>query len=106
MPLSIKLKQNHVGDGVYKYTIARQLATKRVITNRGDEVGKLSDLLINERSGEIESLLVELDRESKIVRRLNPKDRLIQIPYSAVTAVSDVFIVDERELAAAEAVER
>lgn len=86
---------------MYKYTIARQLATKRVITNRGDEVGKLTDLLVNEVSGEIEMLLVEVDRESKIIRRMDPKERIIEIPYSAVTAVSDVFIVDERELAAA-----
>lgn len=90
---------------MYKYTIARQLATKRIITNRGDEVGKLSDLLVNESSGEIEYLLVELDRESKFMKRLGARDRLIKIPYSAVTAVSDVFIVDEREIATAEAEE-
>lgn len=85
---------------MYKYTIARQLATKRVITNRGDEVGKLTDLLVNEVTGEIETLLVEVDRDSKVIRRLNPKERVISVPYSAVTAVSDVFIVDERELVA------
>jgi len=85
---------------VYKYTIARQLATKRVITNRGEEVGKLIDLMINETSGEIEHLMVEVDRESKLIKRINPKERIVEIPYSAVTAVSDVFIVDEREIAA------
>jgi sporulation protein YlmC with PRC-barrel domain len=84
---------------MYKYTIARQLATKRVITNRGDEVGKLMDLMVNEVSGEIEIMLVEADRDSKLIRRINPKERVLEIPYSAVTAVSDVFIVDERELA-------
>ncbi|HIH17032.1 MAG TPA: hypothetical protein HA252_06525 [Candidatus Diapherotrites archaeon] len=83
---------------MYKYTIARQLATKRVITNRGDEVGKLIDLLVDEVSGDIEYLLVEVDKDSKIARRITSKDRVIQVPYSAVTAVSDVFIVDEREL--------
>lgn len=87
---------------MYKYTIARQLATKRVITNRGDEVGKLVDLLVNETTGEIEYLLVEIDRESKVIKRIGSHERQLQIPYSAVTAVSDVFIVDERELAKAE----
>ncbi len=81
---------------MYKYTIARQLATKRVITNRGDEVGKLVDLMVNEVSGEIESLLVEIDRDSKVLKHTT--ERQISIPFSAVTAVSDVFIVDEREL--------
>ncbi|MCX8158483.1 MAG: PRC-barrel domain-containing protein [Candidatus Diapherotrites archaeon] len=83
---------------MYKYTIARQLATKRVITNRGDEIGKLIDLIINETNGDIEYLLVEIDRDSKFFKRLPLKDKTIQIPYSAVTAVSDVFIVDEREI--------
>ena len=87
---------------MYKYTIARQLATKRVITNRGDEVGKLTDLMVDENTGEIESLMVEVDRESKVLKRGSGKDRNIQIPFSAVTAVSDVFIVDERELASVE----
>ena len=83
---------------MYKYTIARQLATKRVITNRGDEVGKLLDLLVNEGTGDIEHLLVEVDRDSKVAKKIDVKDRIIEVPYSAVTAVSDVFIVDEREL--------
>ena len=87
---------------MYKYTIARQLATKRVITNRGDEVGKLVDLLVNETTGEIEYLLVEIDKESKVIKRIGSHEKQLQIPYSAVTAVSDVFIVDERELAKAE----
>ena len=83
---------------MYKYAIARQLATKRVITNRGDEVGRLSDLLVDEGSGNIEALIVEVDTESKVIKRANLQDRVIQIPYAAVTAVSDVFIVDEREI--------
>ena len=86
---------------MYKYTIARQLATKRVITNRGDEVGKLTDLIVDEVSGDIESLVVEIDRDSKLVAKLGKRDKVMEIPYSAVTAVSDVFIVDERELAEA-----
>lgn len=83
---------------MYKYTIARQLATKRVITNRGDEIGKLTDIMVEPTTGDIDSLIVEVDRDSKIVKKLDSKERIIYIPYSAVTAVSDVFIVDEREV--------
>lgn len=86
---------------MYKYTIARELAAKRVITNRGEELGKLSDLLINERTGEIEKLIIEIDKNSKIVKRLRTTEPIIEVPYSAVTAVSDVFIVDEREVVSA-----
>lgn len=83
---------------MYKYTIARQLATKRVITNRGDEIGKLTDMTVEPTTGDIDSLIVEVDRDSKVAKRMDSKERTIYIPYSAVTAVSDVFIVDEREV--------
>ena len=83
---------------MYKYTIARQLASKRVITNRGDEIGKLTDMVVAEVGGDIETLIVEVDRNSKVLARAGKIDKMIEIPYSAVTAVSDVFIVDEREL--------
>jgi sporulation protein YlmC with PRC-barrel domain len=83
---------------MYKYTIARQLASKRVITNRGDEIGKLSDMVVSEIGGDIEYLIVEVDKTSKIFAKTTRVDKIIEIPYSAVTAVSDVFIIDEREL--------
>lgn len=83
---------------MYKYTIARQLASKRVITNRGDEIGKLSDMVISEVGGDIETLIIEVDRNSKVLNKAGRVERIIEVPYSAVTAVSDVFIVDEREL--------
>ena len=35
---------------------------------------------------------------SRVSRKIKSKERLIEVPYSAVTAVSDVFIVDERAL--------
>ena len=83
---------------MYKYTIARQLASKRVITNRGDEVGKLVDIVVSEIGGDIEYLVVEIDRSSRLLPKLGKVDKLVEIPYAAVTAVSDVFIVDEREI--------
>ena len=83
---------------MYKFAIARQLATKRVITNRGDEVGRLSDLLVDENTGNIGALIVEVDAESRVIKKANLQERVIQVPYAAVTAVSDVFIVDEREI--------
>jgi len=85
---------------MYKFTIARQLASKRVITNRGDEIGKLIDIMIDEVSGQLEQLLIEVDTDSKLYKTLNlhSRDRLVKVPYSAVSAVSDVFIVDEKQL--------
>lgn len=83
---------------MYKYTIARQLASKRIITNRGDEVGRLVDIIVSEVGGDIEFLVVEIDRTSRLLSKMGKVDKLVEIPYAAVTAVSDVFIVDEREI--------
>ena len=83
---------------MYKYAIARQLATKKLITNRGDNIGRLVDLMVNEVSGEVEALLVEIDPASKIVEQLDVQGNLIEIPYKSVVAVSDVFVIDERTL--------
>jgi len=83
---------------MYKYAIARQLATKKLITNRGDNIGRLVDLMINETTGEIESILVEVDPSSKVIKQLDVQGNLLEIPYKSVLAVSDVFIVDERQL--------
>ena len=83
---------------MYKYTIARQLAAKSVITNKGDEVGQIVDLLVNERSGDIDRIIIEVDKTSRLSKKLKGKEKNIEVPYSAVTAVSDVFIVDERAI--------
>lgn len=83
---------------MYKYAIARQLATKKLITNRGDNIGRLVDLMVNEVSGEIEALLVEVDPASKVVKQLEVQGNLLEVPYKSVLAVSDVFVIDERML--------
>lgn len=84
--------------GMLKYTIARQMSGKRVFTNRGEELGKLLDLIIDEKSGVIESLLVEVRPDSRAARRAGLTEKIVQIPYAAVTAVSDVVIVDESHI--------
>lgn len=83
---------------MYKYAIARQLATKKLITNRGDNIGRLVDLMVNESNGEIESILVEVDPSSKILKQLEVQGNLIEVPYKSVLAVSDVFVIDEKQL--------
>lgn len=83
---------------MYKYAIARQLATKKLITNRGDNIGRLIDLMVNEQTGEIESILVEVDPSSSFITKLNLQGNMLEVPYKSVLAVSDVFIVDESQV--------
>jgi sporulation protein YlmC with PRC-barrel domain len=79
-----------------KFAIAKQLGGKRVITNRGEEIGRLSDMTIDEGNGRLESLIVEPNAASKLARNLSSsKEKLINIPYKAVFAVGDVIVVDE-----------
>ena len=81
-----------------KFAIAKQLGGKRVITNKGEEIGRLSDILIDERSGKIEAFLIEANSDSKLARDLMKHDGVPMVPYKAVFAVSDVIVVDETML--------
>ena len=81
-----------------KYEIARRLSGKRVITNRGEVLGKLLDLLVDEKSGVIEYLVVEIAPDSKVARKLGFEKRVVEVPYKAVVAVSDYVILDEASL--------
>ena len=79
-----------------KFAIAKQLGGKRVITNKGEEVGRLSDIQFDEKTGALENFLVEPSEDSKIAQALprNEEDFIV-IPFKAVFAVSDVVVVDE-----------
>jgi len=79
-----------------KVVIAKQLAGKKIITNDGEELGRLIDLEVAENSGKITSLLVEPNLDNPTSRRLNKEDGLIIIPYSSVLAASDHIIVDKK----------
>ena len=78
-----------------KFAIAKQLGGKKIITNKGEEIGRLSDILIDETTGKISSFLVEPNHDSKLAKNLSTHDRLVSVPYKAVFAVSDVIVVDE-----------
>lgn len=81
-----------------KFAIAKQLGGKRVITNKGEEIGRLSDILIDESNGAIESFLIETNGDSKVARDLATHEKLGIVPYKSVFAVSDVIVVDESML--------
>jgi len=84
------------------FIIAKQLAAKKVITNTGEQVGALSDLVIDEVTGKIISVIVEVNTDSKVMQKYLQKveadGKMLELPYSAVRAVKDFIIVDEREL--------
>lgn len=82
-----------------KYIIARQLSGKKIITNDGEDFGRLVDVNINEITGKIENLIVEPNPDSIGANKLKKEDGMIHVPYEAVTAVGDFVIVEKRNLA-------
>ena len=82
-----------------KIVLAKQLAGKKIITNDGEEIGKLVDLEISEVSGKIENMLVEPNLDNPNARKLNKEEGLIVVPSSSVLAASDHIIVDKKAVA-------
>ena len=81
-----------------KLLLARQFAGKKIITNDGNDLGRLTDLIINEKNGSIETLIVEPNLDNVITRRLKKEEGDLYVSYSAVLAVSDYIIVDRKSL--------
>ncbi|NYZ74348.1 PRC-barrel domain-containing protein [Candidatus Micrarchaeota archaeon] len=82
-----------------KYLIARQLSGKKLVTNEGDDFGRLVDLEVNEVSGKIESLIIEPNPDSDLASKMKKDDGMVHIQYESVLAVGDFIIVEKRNMA-------
>jgi sporulation protein YlmC with PRC-barrel domain len=81
-----------------KLVIARQLAGRKIITNEGEEIGRLIDIEINEKNGRLEALIIDPSPDSELAKKLKKNDGYIYISYPAVLAASDYIIVDRKNL--------
>jgi len=81
-----------------KIFIAKQLGGKRVITNDGEDVGKVIDLIVQEHTGKIQSLLLEPNLDNPKFNDLPKEDGLLSVPYEAVLAASDYIIIDKKNI--------
>ncbi len=81
-----------------KYLIARQLSGKKLVTNEGDDFGRLVDIEVNEVSGKIESMIVEPNPDSGVAAKMKKEDGMVHIPYESVLAVGDFIIVEKRNM--------
>lgn len=81
-----------------KYLIARQLSGKKLVTNDGDDFGRLVDIDVNEVSGKVEKLIVEPNPDSQTASKLRKDDGMVHIPYESVLAVGDFIIVERRNM--------
>jgi len=81
-----------------KYLIARQLSGKKIVTNEGEDFGKLVDLNVNEVTGKIETLVVEPNTDSASASKMKKEDGMIHVQYESVLAVGDFIIVERRNM--------
>jgi sporulation protein YlmC with PRC-barrel domain len=81
-----------------KYLIARQLSGKKLVTNEGEDFGRLVDIGVNEVSGRIEDLVVEPNPDSDLATKMRRDDGMLHIPYESVLAVGDFIIVEKRNM--------
>ena len=81
-----------------KYIIARQLGGKAVITASGEKIGRLDDVVVNEVTGGLVSILVEPEPSAK-ANMPYPKDErgYCQIPYDRVNAVGEMVVIRDIE---------
>ncbi len=82
-----------------KLLLARQLAGRKLITNDGEEIGRLVDITINEKNGRLETLVVEPNPDNLTVRKMRKEEGFVYIPYTAILAASDYVIVDRKSFA-------
>lgn len=82
-----------------KYLLGRQISGRKVITNDGEDFGRVVDLEVNEISGEIESLLVDPNPDNPFEDKLEKTEEgYVAIPYRSVIAVGDYVIIEKKAL--------
>ncbi len=78
-----------------RYIIARQLGGKPVITVSGEELGRLDDLVFDEKHGKFVSIIVEPVSELPRVSYPKDKDGYLIIPADAINAISKIVVVKD-----------
>ncbi|MBD3210915.1 hypothetical protein GF318_06055 [Candidatus Micrarchaeota archaeon] len=81
-----------------KYLIARQLSGRKLVTNDGEDFGRLVDISVNEVSGRVEYLVAEPNPDNSLANNLRKEDGMCHVPYESVLAVGDYIILEKRNM--------
>ncbi len=71
----------------------KKLSDKEVVSSNGDEIGKIYNITLNVKTGELADLVVE-PRQNVDNSNFRTYDDLILIPFKKVRAIKDMVIVD------------
>jgi sporulation protein YlmC with PRC-barrel domain len=81
-----------------RYMLARQLSGRKVISNEGEDLGRVVDVAINEVSGAMEYIVLDPNHDSPTVSKLKKVNTKAYLPFETVMAVSDYVVVDKRHI--------
>lgn len=70
-----------------------------VISDRGMQVGKLQDILFNEKDGKVQSIVVRPISKETLGNIPRDSSGNALIPFSAVMSIRDFIVINERVLA-------
>ena len=83
-----------------RYSVSR-LASKPVITDKGLMLGEVVDLVVDELTGKLISLVLRTSKgagETLLQKLKRDKRGNVLLPYSTVKYVREMIVVDERLL--------
>ena len=75
-----------------------RLRGMNVLTDRGLQIGRLQDMLVDEESGRITSLVVRPITREMLENLPKEKGGNALLPFSAVMAIRDYIVINERVL--------
>ncbi|MGQ9788632.1 MAG: PRC-barrel domain-containing protein [Candidatus Hadarchaeaceae archaeon] len=79
--------------------LASKLRSVGVITDRGLQLGKVSDIIFDEKDGRIISLIVKPTSREILTTIQKDESGNALVPFSAVMSIRDYVVVNERVLA-------
>ncbi|ACX72788.1 PRC-barrel domain protein [Methanocaldococcus vulcanius M7] len=74
---------------------AKLLFERTVIGNKGSVMGKVKDIVFDEKVGRLVSLEIEPSEHSPVMRE---EGKNVLLPYKLVVAIKDVVVIDESNL--------
>ena len=78
-----------------RFDLVKVLIGKEVITNRGNRIGTISDLIVDSDTGELKYLLVNIYPGSKFAEKMRWRNEA-KLPINSLLDVNDVVLVDEK----------
>ena len=79
--------------------LLQNVINKGILNEFGRRIGRVVDLVIDERSGRILAIVAKTSKSEELLQKLSKDEKgNVYIPVSVVSDVRDVFQIDEKKL--------